>query len=126
MASVLAHLSVLAEDKALTAKPVIFKDLLLAPLDRTVIYKSEIKELTVQEFDLLHFLMVNKGSVMSYGQIYKWVWNKGYEIINERDDSYGRIIKFTIRRLRIKMTGNEAGTGLITNIRGYGYRFNIE
>lgn len=40
--------------------------------------------LTAKEYDLFYFLVVNRGQVLTYGQIYQNVWNRGHEPVNQR------------------------------------------
>lgn len=69
-------------------------------------------ELTVKEFDLLHYLMANAGIVLSRDQIMEAVWSFSY--VGE-----SRTIDMHIRSLRQKL--GEAGR-IIQTVRGVGYR----
>lgn len=49
--------------------------LCLPGLDRRKIYRDRREvSLTAKEFDILYFLVINQGRVMTYGQIYEQVW----------------------------------------------------
>ena len=69
-------------------------------------------ELTVKEFDLLHYLMANAGIVLSRDQIMEAVWSFSYA-------GESRTIDMHIRSLRQKL--GEAGR-IIQTVRGVGYR----
>lgn len=77
-----------------------------------VCYQGEVKELTRKEFELLEYLMENKGLVMSRNQILCHVW--GYDF-----DGETRTVDVHVRTLRQKL--GEAGN-LIETVRGVGYR----
>ena len=74
----------------------------------------EAVDLPPKEFDLLRFLIRNKGRVLSRDQILNKVW--GY-------DYYGgtRTVDVHVRRLRAKL-GTEHD-GLVGTVRNVGYRF---
>lgn len=77
-----------------------------------VSYQGEVKELTRKEFELLEYLVENKGLVMSRNQILCHVW--GYDF-----DGETRTVDVHVRTLRQKL--GEAGN-LIETVRGVGYR----
>jgi len=72
-------------------------------------------ELTRKEFELLQYLMENKGLVMSRNQILCHVW--GYDF-----DGETRTVDVHVRTLRQKL--GEAGN-LIETVRGVGYRIGV-
>ena len=75
-------------------------------------YREEKIELTRKEFELLQYLMENKGLVMTRNQILCHVW--GYDF-----DGETRTVDVHVRTLRQKL--GEAGS-LIETVRGGGYR----
>ena len=77
-----------------------------------VSYQGELKELTRKEFELLEYLLENKGLVMSRNQILCHIW--GYDF-----DGETRTVDVHVRTLRQKL--GEAGN-LIETVRGVGYR----
>lgn len=79
-----------------------------------VFYKNEKILLTRKEFELLLYLMENKGLVMTRNQILGHVW--GYDFGGET-----RTVDVHVRSLRQKL--GEAGN-LIETVRGVGYRIN--
>ena len=68
--------------------------------------------LTLKEFQLLCYLVKNKGNVMTRDQILQEIW--GYEF-----DGENRTVDVHIRTLRTKL--GEAGS-LVETVRGIGYR----
>lgn len=67
-------------------------------------------ELTTLEFDLLYYLLSNKGKTLSRDDILENVWNDSYEIND-------RAVDDLIRRLRKKLDRLKINT-----VYGYGYR----
>ena len=76
--------------------------------------RSQVLDLTYQEFELLKFLAQHPGRVFSRGQLLQEVW--GY-------DYYGgtRTVDVHVRRLRAKLGPEHEG--LIGTVRNVGYRF---
>ena len=81
-----------------------------------VLWKNARVELTRKEFELLVYLMENRGLVMSRNQILCQVW--GYEFEGET-----RTVDVHVRSLRQKL--GEAGS-MIETVRGVGYRIEKE
>lgn len=77
-----------------------------------VFWKDEKIELTRKEFELLIYLVENRGLVMSRNQILCQVW--GYEFEGET-----RTVDVHVRSLRQKL--GEAGN-MVETVRGVGYR----
>ena len=77
-----------------------------------VFWKDEKIELTRKEFELLVYLVENRGLVMSRNQILCQVW--GYELEGET-----RTVDVHVRSLRQKL--GEAGN-MVETVRGVGYR----
>lgn len=73
-------------------------------------------ELSPTEYDLLQYLVVNKGRALSREQILNAVW--GYDYYGEN-----RTVDTHITRLRTKL-GTESN--LIQTVRGLGYRFEVK
>lgn len=89
---------------------------LIIDLTQHSVYKgtNEIS-LTNIEFQILYFLALHKGMVMSKEQIYEYVWNGEYVF----DDS--NITSHT-RRLRVKIENDPANPKYIETVRGIGYK----
>ena len=105
--AVLRRCSRQEEDKELKCD-----DLKLSVGRHKVCWKEEKVELTRKEFELLQYLMENKGLVMTRNQILCHVW--GYDF-----DGETRTVDVHVRTLRQKL--GEAGN-LIETVRGVGYR----
>lgn len=73
-------------------------------------------ELNPKEFELLVYLMTNRGQVMSREQILRRVW--GYEYIGN-----DRTVDVHIRWLRQKLEDNTEEPQYLLTVRGYGYKF---
>ena len=76
--------------------------------------KQEISVTNI-EFQMLYFLALHKGRVMSKEQIYEYVWNGEYVF----DDSN---ITSHIRRLRMKIEDDPAKPEYIQTVRRIGYK----
>ena len=86
-------------------------------LDKYIVtFKNEIIELTKREFDLLHYLLENKGRVLSREKIVEKVW--GYDYIGET-----RTVDVHISNLRKKIELDESQPVFIKTVRGMGYKF---
>ena len=97
-------------------KFVIIKDLKIDTEGRRVFVKSAEINLTVKEFDLLEFLMMNTGKVYSREALLNTVW--GY-------DSPGdvRTVDVHVRRLREKIEENPSEPKYLNTKWGVGYFF---
>jgi two-component system, OmpR family, response regulator ResD len=78
--------------------------------------QSNSLDLSPKEYDLLAYLIENRGKALSRQQILNQVWNYDY---------FGdlRTVDTHINRLRTKLGEKSV---LIQTIRGYGYRFEVE
>jgi DNA-binding response OmpR family regulator len=92
-------------------------DLMLDLANYKVFVAEQPVTLTFKEFELLRFLMTNRGKVFTREALLNRVW--GYEYFGG-----ARTVDVHIRRLRAKIeTGN---TVYIETVRNVGYRFPIE
>lgn len=82
-----------------------------------VFCKGQEVELTNREYNLLRFLMVNRGLAFSRDDLLNHVW--GYEYAGET-----RTVDVHIRQLRSKLEDNPSEPVYIQTVRGVGYRFN--
>jgi DNA-binding response OmpR family regulator len=120
IASVLAHITQLSTRGKIprpSSKVIVYDDLLIAPLQRRVFVGNEKIDLTRQEFDLIYYLTANHGMVLTYKQIYKHVWGKGYE------DSERDVLRNAIKRLREKLKDDTGCSKYIKTVLDYGYSF---
>ena len=95
-----------------TTSPQILGDLELMPRERSVRLAGEPVELTPKEFDLLHYLLVNRGLALSRERLMEEVW--GYS-------SYGdaRTVDVHIGQLRRKL---DSWGQSIHTVWGLGYK----
>ncbi|MGL4847974.1 MAG: response regulator transcription factor [Clostridium sp.] len=84
---------------------------------REVIIDNEKVEFTLKEFEVLEFLVKNKGRILNRETILDKIW--GYEFIGDT-----RTIDVHIRYIRKKIEEDDKNPKLIQTIRGLGYRFN--
>lgn len=79
-------------------------------------YKDQLLELTPKEFELLLYLIKNKGRVLSRDQLLNAVWD--YDFAGDT-----RIVDVHISHLREKIENNTKKPQYIKTIRGIGYKF---
>ena len=94
------------------------RGILSIDLERYVVSRGEITlELTQREFDLLKFLALSPGKVVTRAELMREVWQYDY---------YGdlRAVDVAVRRLREKLEENPAEPEYIITKRGVGYYFN--
>jgi DNA-binding response OmpR family regulator len=89
-------------------------DLTLKPAEREVLVNGKKIELTLKEFELLHYLMRHPGQVLNREEIYVHLWDFA-------DNSMSNTIDVHMKNLRKKLGGEGAGK-LLETIRGVGYR----
>lgn len=82
---------------------------------RVYAFDTEI-EMTNREYELLKFLMMNRGVAYSRDDLLNHVW--GYEYSGET-----RTVDVHIRQLRRKIEKDDANPEIIETVRGRGYRF---
>ena len=95
------------------SKQLALADLTINLLTREVLKQEDSIDLTKTEYDLLEYLMINKGMVLTRDQIIEQVW--GYDFEGDTN-----ILDVYIRYLRNKID-YPYGTKLIHTIRGVGY-----
>lgn len=86
-------------------------------LNRYELYKNgELVNLTIREFDLIHFLASQPNKIFSRQNLLESVWDYEY---------YGdvRTVDVTVRRLREKIEDNPSQPSYIITKRGVGYYF---
>ena len=88
-------------------------DLVLDHRAHTVTVRGENVALTLKEYDLLHYLMENRGTVFSREQLLNRIWDYSYE-------GGSRTVDVHIQTLRAKL--GHCGE-MIETVRGVGYRF---
>jgi two-component system, OmpR family, alkaline phosphatase synthesis response regulator PhoP len=92
-----------------------FKRVRIDSAAHTVTLDGQPVELTAIEFDLLHALAENRGRVLTREQLLEKVWGGAY---------FGemRVVDVHLGHVRRKL----GGEGLISTVRGVGYRFEDE
>ena len=99
-----------------TVQPLTFDDLLIDVTRREVRVQDQVLALKPKEFELLHFLALHRGKVLSREFILERVW--GWAYIGD-----SRTVDVHVRWLREKIEPNPAQPKRIVTVRGAGYRF---
>jgi DNA-binding response OmpR family regulator len=89
-------------------------ELILKPAEREVYRDGKKIDLTLKEFELLHYIMRHPGEVLNREDIYVHLWDFA-------DNSMSNTIDVHIKNLRKKLGDKENGK-LVETIRGVGYR----
>ncbi|MFD2446307.1 response regulator transcription factor [Bacillus sp. CGMCC 1.16607] len=90
-------------------------DIQIFPEKYEAYYAGELIELTPKEFELLQYLVTNKGRVLTRDQLLSAVWN--YDFAGDT-----RIVDVHISHLRDKIEKNSKKPNYIKTIRGLGYK----
>lgn len=90
------------------------EDLVLDPQAVRVTRGGKEIQLTPHEFKLLHYLLVNRGRVLSREMILNRVWKYSMDVDT-------RVVDVYIGYLRRKIDNNSYKKKLISSIRGFGY-----
>jgi two-component system alkaline phosphatase synthesis response regulator PhoP len=83
---------------------------------RRVFSRGQELELQPKQFDLLVYLVRNRGTVLTRDQLLQNVW--GYDYVGDT-----RTVDVHVRWLREKIEEDPANPQLIQTVRGVGYRF---
>ncbi len=94
-----------------------FGDLVIDIAAREVRVRDTVIELTSREFQLLAFLASEPRTVFTRAEILGSVWG-----VSPGDQSLATVTEH-IRRLRIKLEGDERGVRWLRTVRGVGYAF---
>ncbi len=105
-------------DFKLNPNILIVKDLTLDTNSATVRIKNNDVELTRKEYAILHYLMINKGRLISNEEIFEHVWN------NEADE-FSNALKFHMHSLKKKLA-KYSDEEYIENKRGLGYKVIVD
>lgn len=92
-----------------------YKGLSLDYNKRTIYYNNNSVLLTYKEFELLHYLMLNKGIVLSRDKILQEIWGYDYE-------GETRTVDMHIKTIRQKLDASGCPNYIIT-VRSAGYKF---
>lgn len=93
-----------------------FGDLVIDSIRREVRINNENLELKPKEFELLHYLAVNRGRALSREKILEDVW--GWDYMGE-----SRTVDVHMRWLRQKIEVDPGQPSRLITVRGAGYRF---
>ena len=99
-------------DNISTEDSIVFQELKIDKQSHIVTVKGNVIDLTQKEFEILIYLLDNKGKVISREQILNKIWD--YDYIG-----YERTVDTHIKNLRVKLTED---CNIIKTIRGYGYK----
>ncbi|NYB76071.1 response regulator transcription factor [Sedimentibacter hydroxybenzoicus DSM 7310] len=91
-----------------------YKDLILDYNKRTLLYKDIPVVLTYKEFELLYYLMLNKGIVLSRDKILQEIWGYDYE-------GETRTVDMHIKTIRQKLDAAGCPNYVVT-VRSAGYK----
>lgn len=92
-----------------------YKGLVMEYNKRTIYYNENSVVLTYKEFELLHYLMLNKGIVLSRDRILQEIWGYDYE-------GETRTVDMHIKTIRQKLDASGCPNYIIT-VRSAGYKF---
>jgi two-component system OmpR family response regulator len=90
------------------------RDIILKPGEREVWRGGRKLDLTLKEFELLHYLMRHPNEVLNREDIYVHLWD--FE-----DNSFSNIIDVHVKNLRRKLE-DRGDDKIVETIRGVGYR----
>lgn len=93
-------------------------DLLILPEQYEAFFEGQLLELTPKEFELLLYLVRNKGKVLTRDQLLSAVWN--YDFAGDT-----RIVDVHISHLREKIEKNTRKPIYIKTVRGLGYKMEV-
>lgn len=119
VARVRAHISRYErlKNKGRTENVLIFKNVMMNVGSRSVMVNEEKIEMTVKEFDLLHFLAVNPNRVFTKEELFEKIW--GLEAVGDNTT-----ITVHIRKIREKIERDPSSPEIIRTVWGVGYKFN--
>ena len=95
------------------------KDFEMDIQNRTIRHKDQIVNLTKKEFDMLHYLVLNKNKVLTRVQLTEHIWGDILE-----DDYESNYIDVHLKNIRKKLSAF-ADPAWLETVRGIGYRVNV-
>lgn len=107
----------ISSDSPEKMKQIRCRDLLLDDVRHRVFKGDREIDMTNREYELLKYLMMNRGIAFSRDELLDHVW--GFDYGGET-----RTVDVHIRQLRRKIEDSDTNPVLIETVRGYGYRFN--
>jgi DNA-binding response OmpR family regulator len=116
-----ARMAAIARRKfGMKTSQIAFGEFSLDPLSRKVTCNGQEVDLTKKQFDLLHYLLLNKNRALTRIQLYEHIW--GNLLGDEYDSNF---IDVHIKNLRKKLA-EYAPVDWLETVRGVGYRANID
>lgn len=94
----------------------VFDDLTLDLSRRVVLLKQQEIKLTPTEYEILKYLALHAGRVVTHGQLLRAVWGPNYQ-------EHTQYLRVYIGQLRRKIEADQARPRFITTEPGVGYRF---
>jgi two-component system, OmpR family, alkaline phosphatase synthesis response regulator PhoP len=94
---------------------IVIGNLRIIPEKYEAYFKKQLLELTLKEYELLHYLAQNKNRVLTRDQLLSAVWN--YEFAGDT-----RIVDVHISHLREKIEEDTKKPAYIKTVRGLGYK----
>jgi two-component system response regulator VicR len=110
--------AVLRRNQSSSASPALLEgphDLVLDEESHTVTLDGDELSLTRIEYDLIQYLILHQGQVLSREQLLSQAW--GYDFVGNT-----RAVDSAIKRLRIKLQAYKPEAVFIETVRGFGYR----
>lgn len=107
------------EKRLITKRPLFYSfyqgELIVRPLERMATYKNENLDFTVNEFDVLAYLMQHPNRVFSRMEL--------LDILFQESEAYDRIIDVYIKNIRKKLHDQPKQPRYIKTVFGLGYQF---
>ena len=121
LVELLSRINAVARRKFNIVSPdIVLGDFIMKVQARKLVCNEKEVDLTKKEYDLLHYLVLNRGKVLTRQQLYEHIWG------NILDDQYdSNFIDVHIKNLRRKMNQHAPAPWLET-VRGVGYRVSDE
>ncbi|SFQ52398.1 response regulator transcription factor [Hymenobacter arizonensis] len=91
--------------------------------ERTLRYGSTALDLTRKEFDLLHYLLLHRGKVLTRQQLSEHIWGSSASESTDHDSNF---IDVHVKNVRKKLAQHEPGVEWIETVRGVGYRLKAD
>lgn len=105
-----------SSQKLVGNRQLVFRDLVIDPQKRKVMFKNEIISLTPKEFELLQLFASNPGKAFSRQELLEEIW--GYQF-----KGYDHTVNSHINRLRNKIEEDPSEPFYLKTVWGVGYRF---
>ncbi|QIL77012.1 response regulator transcription factor [Hymenobacter sp. HDW8] len=91
--------------------------------DRSLRHSETLLDVTRKEFELLHYLLLHRGKVLTRLQLSEHIWGN---TINDSADHDSNYINVHVKNLRKKLAQQDPATEWVETVRGIGYRLRLE